>query len=135
MLNLKWLQCSLFVACLLVEYWCHCLKKISQSSQQNTCARVSFLLKLQALAQVFSCEFCEIFKNIFFTEHLWAVASVLHPLMQNAHSLVDALRFFKRCWEIFTIHQIFVKIGNICLCHLMQFHCLWTSFPHSQKAC
>ena len=35
----------------------------------NTCARVSFLIKLQAwglqetLAQVFSCEFCEISKN------------------------------------------------------------------------
>ena len=27
------------------------------------------------LAQVFSCEFCEISKNIFFTEHLWATAS------------------------------------------------------------
>ena len=61
----------------------------------NTCARVSFLIKLQAapatllkkglwhrcfpvcnfikketLAQVFSCEFCEISKNTFFIEHL-----------------------------------------------------------------
>ena len=25
---------------------------------------------------MFSCEFCETFKNIFFTEHLWATASV-----------------------------------------------------------
>ena len=25
-------------------------------------------------AQVFSCEFCEIFKNIFFAENLWATA-------------------------------------------------------------
>ena len=50
--------------------------KISQSSQENTCARVSFLIKLQAsacnfikkeaLAQVLSCEFCEIFKSTFF---------------------------------------------------------------------
>ena len=35
-------------------------------------------IKLQAapetLAQVFSCEFCEIFKNTFFTEHVWATA-------------------------------------------------------------
>ena len=54
--------------------------KISQNSQENTSARVSFLIKLQAiacnfikneaLAQVFSCEFWEIFKNIFVTEHL-----------------------------------------------------------------
>ena len=42
--------------------------KISKNSQENTCARVSFLIKLQeacnlikieTLAQVFSCEFCE----------------------------------------------------------------------------
>ena len=40
-------------------------KEISQNSQENTCARVSFLIKLQTLAQVFSCEFCEISKNTF----------------------------------------------------------------------
>ena len=32
----------------------------------------------KALAQVFSCEFCEISKNTFFTEHLWTTASVLY---------------------------------------------------------
>ena len=31
------------------------------------------------LAQVFSCEFCEIFKNTFFTEHLWVTASDGRP--------------------------------------------------------
>ena len=31
--------------------------------------------KKETLAQVFSCEFCEIFKNIFFTEHLRVTAS------------------------------------------------------------
>ena len=28
-------------------------------------------IKKETLAQVFSCEFCEISKNAFFTEHLW----------------------------------------------------------------
>ena len=61
--------------------------EISQNSQENTCARVSFLIKLQVsacnfieietLAQVFSCEFCEIFNNTFFTEHPLATASVI----------------------------------------------------------
>ena len=48
--------------------------KISQNSQKNTCVRVSFfnkvaglrlatLLKKKLLAQVFSCENCEISKN------------------------------------------------------------------------
>ena len=58
---------------------------ISQNSRENACARVSFLIKLQAearnfikkeaLAQVHSCEFCEISKNTFFTECLWETVS------------------------------------------------------------
>ena len=43
--------------------------EISQNSQGNICARVSFSIKFikkEALAQVFSCEFWNIFKNIFF---------------------------------------------------------------------
>ena len=62
-----------------------CSQNFLQNSQENTWAKVSFLIKLQAsdliknpsgfikkktLAQVFSCEFCEIFKSTFFTEHL-----------------------------------------------------------------
>ena len=49
--------------------------EISQNSQENICAWVSFSIKLQAparnfiksetLAQVFSCEFCNISKNAF----------------------------------------------------------------------
>ena len=51
------------------------LLEIWQNSQESTSARISFLIKLQAqgcslikketLAQVFSCEFCEISKNTF----------------------------------------------------------------------
>ena len=54
--------------------------KISKNSQENTCARVSFLIKLQAgtcnfiiketLAQLFSCEFLTNFKDNFFYRHL-----------------------------------------------------------------
>ena len=38
--------------------------EISKISQEGTCARVSFLIKLQ------SCEFCKIPKNTLFAEHL-----------------------------------------------------------------
>ena len=61
--------------------------EISQNSRENTCVSVSILIKFQAsvcnfikkdtLTQVFSSEFCEISKNTFFTEPLWATASVL----------------------------------------------------------
>ena len=57
---------------------------MSPNSQENTCARDSFLVKLQAyfikkesLAQVFSCAFCENSENTFFTEHLRTAASVI----------------------------------------------------------
>ena len=33
------------------------------------------VIKKETLAQVFSCEFCEISKNTFLTEHVWATAS------------------------------------------------------------
>ena len=51
--------------------------KISQNLQESTCARVSFFnfIKKEALAQVFSCEFCEIFKNIISADHIRATAS------------------------------------------------------------
>ena len=38
--------------------------------------RPATLLKKRLLAQVFSYEFCGISKSTFFTEHLWAIASV-----------------------------------------------------------
>ena len=55
--------------------------KISQNSQENTCVGVSILINLHAsglqlyqkketTTQVFSCEFSEIFKNTFFSEHI-----------------------------------------------------------------
>ena len=61
--------------------------EISQNSQENTYARVSFVIKLQAsasnfilkkaLALDFFREFCEISKNTFFTEHLhWLLLKV-----------------------------------------------------------
>ena len=46
--------------------------EISQNSHEKTCARVSFLTKLQ----VFSCEFCKISKNTFFYKTPRVAASV-----------------------------------------------------------
>ena len=41
--------------------------------QDETC---NFIIKKETLAQVFSCEFWEISKNTFRTEHFWMTASV-----------------------------------------------------------
>ena len=53
------------------------LENFAKFTEKHLCQSL-FFNKLQArgkkekktLAQVFSCEFCEIFKNTFFTEHL-----------------------------------------------------------------
>ena len=64
--------------------------EILQNSQENACVIVLFSIKLYAwglpeacnfikketLAQVFSCEFCKISENTFFTEHLRTTASI-----------------------------------------------------------
>ena len=59
--------------------------EILQNSQEKTCAWVPFLIKLQVeacnfnkeetLAQVFSCEFCKVFKNTFSNRTLAIAAS------------------------------------------------------------
>ena len=69
--------------------------EISQISQENTCTRVSFLIKLPAfikkenLAQVFSCEFCKVFKN-----------TSLHrtPLVAASVSLQGSIQIWLRWW-------------------------------------
>ena len=62
--------------------------EISQNSQEHTCARDSFFkskacnfVKKESLAEVLSCEFCEISKNTFFTEHLQTTAFGMNGLV------------------------------------------------------
>ena len=42
-------------------------RNFAKFTEKHLCQSL-FLNKVEALAQVFSCEFCEIFKNTFFTE-------------------------------------------------------------------
>ena len=52
-------------------------KHLCQSLFFNKVAAACNFIKKETLAQVFPCEFCEISKKTFFTEHLWATASDL----------------------------------------------------------
>ena len=72
--------------------------KILQDYQENTCYIVPFLklqaragnfIKKEALAQMFSREFCKTFKNIFFIEHLQVTAS--HSFKMIAFPLIMKL--------------------------------------------
>ena len=56
--------------------------EILQNSQENNCARVSFFfIKKETLAQVFSCEFCEISKNTFYYRTPLVAASDHHLML------------------------------------------------------
>ena len=57
-------------------------------------------IKKETLAQVFSCEFCEISQNTFFTEHLWTTASI----SSNPHHA-----------SILTWNVSIVKYSNLCI--------------------
>ena len=78
--------------------------EISQNSQENTCARVSFSIKLQA----FSCEFYEISKNTFFTEHLCATAIVNVPL--SVSWIFTEQLLLKHPWTQFLSLFYFVQV-------------------------
>ena len=71
-------------------------KDVTKLTEKHLCQRLFFnkvaglrpllkrptLLKKKTLTQLFSCEFCEIFKNTYCTEHLWTSASVKKFLTQ-----------------------------------------------------
>ena len=48
-------------------------------------------IKKETLAQVFSCEFCEIFKNTFFVEHVWWL---LLDILEKACYLPTTMKMF-----------------------------------------
>ena len=54
---------------------------------------------------MFSCEFCEISKNTFYTEHLWTTASEhfyagIIKDVKNEHTYTQALHFFKQLGSV-----------------------------------
>ena len=89
--------------------------KITQNSQENFCARVPFLIKLQTCnfikketqTHAFFCEFCEIFKSTF-----WMTVSVYRVIVQ-------ALTFRKKAsWFPFTFpllwYHVMISIAGLC---------------------
>ena len=58
-----------------IEVFISCSYKFHKIHRKTPGPETLFLKK-QSLAQVFSCEFCEIYKNTFFTEHLRTAASL-----------------------------------------------------------
>ena len=97
----------------------------SQNPQKNTCARVSFLIQLQAsacnfikketLAQVFHCEFCKISKNTFSYRTPSVTASTFKlSISSKIESCLDCILlnridFFTRKIRIWRFKNLWIK--------------------------
>ena len=68
--------------------------KYFENSQENTCARVSFLScwGLHLLTQVFYCDFYKFFTSAFFTEYL------MWLLLKHLHFLLILAKIFQECY-------------------------------------
>ena len=55
--------------------------------------QVCNFIKKETQAQVFTCEFCEISKNTFLTEHLWMTASKCLMSVQSTSCVPVLSRF------------------------------------------
>ena len=61
------------------------LRNFAKFTGKHLCQ--SLFIKKETLVQVFSCEFCEISKNTFFTEHVWVTGSLLFQVLLQVHAL------------------------------------------------
>ena len=118
--NLWEITCDVFLCTEAVTWRCsveNVSLKILQNSQENTCARISFLIswwpeagsfiKKESLAQVFSYEFCEMFKKTFFYRTPTATGSVFSGFAPKSlrHGCFPK-NFTKFFWIVFVQNTI-----------------------------
>ena len=93
-MSLKWFM-------LLINY------RVSFKSSHRRCS-------IETLTNVFSCNFCKIFQNTFFTEHLWTTTFVAYVSNANKNSNAASSLLYIQCavaemtwkqWEMFN-HEI-----------------------------
>ena len=81
--------------------------EISENLQEHTCVRVSFLIKLLTLAQVFSSEFWEMSKSTFFYRtHLWTTASISCSVSISQNALGISQIVLKKTKTIFYASKV-----------------------------
>ena len=79
------------------------LTNLALFTEKNTCAGVSFDIKLQAedYGTGLFCVFCKAFKKAFFTEHLPVTASILHRIF-----------FFRTLDHVITDKYVTSRVGD-----------------------
>ena len=81
------------------------LERFAKFTGRHLCQLSAYnFIKKETLAQVFSCKFCETFKNTLFIEHLWTIAS---------RALLEVMMtFFSQTLSFFFI-QVFTAFSNV----------------------
>ena len=97
--------------------WKKELLESSQNSEENNCARAQAcnFIKKEALAQVFSCEFCDTSNNTFFREQLWTTASDEDAIIEisiDSVNLIPLTCLTSIDITITPMHSIILKTGK-----------------------
>ena len=102
-----------------LEVFCkEALLKVSQNSQENTSVGVFFkkeagnFIKKETLTQMFSCEFCETFKNIYFYKTHLVAASCYIRSVAHLHDH-DHYTLSKRQNESFWCQGLFKYFNSL----------------------
>ena len=117
-----------------VFYEKRCSQKFNKIHRKHLCQSPFFkpqacnFIKKETPAEVFSREFCEISKNIFFIEHLWATASEYlqyvrcrssvwnFPLVSFSKIFSIWNTYFQEHLRVFFIHFFFLSLFQTAMC-------------------
>ena len=86
-------------------------RQLRQNLFFNKLPEASTFIKKETLAQVFSSEFCEIFKNTFFTEHCRTLRNFLRTLEDCFYAWIvrDVFGTLSNVWDAITLAKSFIK--------------------------
>ena len=111
----------------------NCLQ-FNNYSFRCSCQQPASLSKIETLLQVFSCEFCEIFKNIFFTDYFrWLLLELLRFsefLMFQFHVVAIGILFYKFLLIYYTFLSVTHCVKSVWIRSFFWsvFSCIWTEY-------
>ena len=97
--------------------------KILLNSQKNICFKISFWIKLLVFrayifiqkatpSQNFYCEFCEILKNSFFTQHLQATRGMSVTFLKHISPTHSTFNYWRgTCWKSLLLWTLYNTFG------------------------
>ena len=94
------------------------------------------IIKRETLAQMFSCGFCEIYKNIFFTEFLWVTDSlrffIISLFTPNTHAKFGNNSWKDQVWWWYINKSSFYSTSKIQNCSLWSYCIFWLNVKFAQ---